>query len=110
MSSSRKKRPAAGSLMVIVVDNLNGDLDDSAQVAGPFSSRADAVKWIRQEALDLFDLRQMDDVGRCRDWGSFYILVEVREVLRPTPTVRVNMDVEPAELPQDGVDTQGNAE
>ena len=109
MSSSRKKRPSSGSLMVIVVDNLNGDLDDSAQVAGPFSSRSDAVKWIRQEALDSFDLRQTDDVGRCGDWGSFNILVEVKEVLRPTPTVRVSMSVETTELPPFGtVNTEEN--
>ena len=110
MSKPEERQPVPGSLMLLVTDNLDGDLGAETQVVGPFASRKAAVDWIRETARETFDPSlDVDEEGRHPDWGSFHVLVEVKEVLRPVPSVRVSMSVETTELPPFGtVNTEEN--
>ncbi|MFA6690082.1 MAG: hypothetical protein WCS18_11450 [Sphaerochaetaceae bacterium] len=83
-----------GSTLVIEAERNNGTLGTGGnEIFGAFANEAEALKRIAENAKDTF----ADDSGSTlydlENWGSDYLIVEVKRVVRPVPRVNVECDI-----------------
>ena len=79
--------------LVIVDQSRDGSLPRNMLSAeGPFSSIKKARAWIKREAeICIAENEHQFEVGRLKDWGSMFHIVEFIGTVRPVPVVTVKV-------------------
>lgn len=83
-----------GKIIVIDTTKNDGKFDlSSAELRGVFTSEKLALDYVRNDAKDTYDGDPSNDMQDLDNWGSDVLIVEVKRVVRPVPSVKVSCSV-----------------
>ena len=93
--------PAVGQTVLIMMPGteFDKDLEGASVEGGMFAGEEKALAYVRTDSAENYTPDGPPPDGDDRNWGSPFLVCEIKRVVRPIPTVKITERVEDVTVP-----------